>query len=155
MRLNSNSATIAGQTTTPERSGGANQNELTRAIDFPLAPDDVRLHRHAGRRACQAGYSTVLTGLAVTILGIAGVAGGAYFIVDAAATVDDSSLARSNMKAEYSAGGALLGLGVLAATLGLYRLGAGWEARSAMASEARYSPAGERVEMKARTREYV
>ncbi|VVD86842.1 hypothetical protein [Pandoraea fibrosis] len=155
MRLDSNSTTTAVPATTPQSSMDAHLDELTRVIDFPLAPDDVRLHRQTERPVCPAGCSTMLTGLAVTILGIAGVAGGAYFVVDAATTVDDSSVAQSQTRAKYSAGGALLGLGVLAATLGLYRLGMGWEKRSAMASEPQDLHVGEQLEMKAGTREYA
>lgn len=155
MRLDSNSVTTAEHATTPQRSGDTHQNDLTRAIDFPPAPDDVRLHRQTGRRICPAGGSTLLTGLAVTILGIAGVAGGAYFVIDAATTVDDSSLAQSQASTKYRTGGALLGLGVLVATLGFYRLGIGWGEHREMASEPQDLHVEDRLEMKVRAREYA
>lgn len=155
MRLDSNSTTTAVHATAPQHSVDAHLSELTRVIDFPLAPDDVRLHRQTERPVCPTGCSTMLTGLAVTILGIAGVAGGVYFVADAAMTADDASLAQSQTRAKYSAGGALLGLGVLATTLGLYRFGIGWEKRSAMASETPDLRVGEPFEMKVGTQEYA
>ncbi|VVE00522.1 hypothetical protein PHO31112_02106 [Pandoraea horticolens] len=147
MRLDPNLTPAVHHATTPQRSEGANQNDSAITIDFPPAPDDVRLHRQMGGRVCQEGCSSLLTGLAVTILGLAGVVSGTYFIVDAAATVDDSSLARSNQRAEYTAGGSLLGLGVMAVTIGLSRLCAGWEERRASAVEIRELRVGTQYEM--------
>ncbi|MDM8355903.1 hypothetical protein [Pandoraea communis] len=156
MRLDSNSATTVQHATAPQCPEDADQNAITLDIALPPAPDDVRLNRQTGRRACQPGCSTMLMGLAVTILGLAGVAGGAYFVVDAAATVDDSPVANSQQRAEYSAGGALLGLGVMALSIGLCRVCAGWETRQAMADGTDDVPVGERFEMKGRdAREYA
>ncbi|VVD63401.1 hypothetical protein PCO31110_00223 [Pandoraea communis] len=147
MRLDSNSVPAVQRAAIPQHSEGLTQSDSAIHIDFPPAPDDVRLHRQMGGRVCQEGCSSLLTGLAVTVLGLAGVVSGAYFVVDAAATVDDSSLARSNQRSEYTAGGSLLGLGVLAVTIGLSRLCAGWEERRASAAEMQEMRVGPQYEM--------
>ncbi|WP_157123021.1 hypothetical protein [Pandoraea vervacti] len=88
-------------------------------IDFPATPDDVRLRSQTMSRLSQAGCVTGLTGLAVTILGMVGLAGGAYLCLDAAAEVDDTETAEHNRWVGFGLGGGMGTLSALAVTFGL------------------------------------
>lgn len=98
-------------------------------IDFPATPDDVRLRSQTMSRLSQAGRVTGLTGLAVTILGLVGVAGSAYLCLEAAAEIEDTDAADRNRWIGFGLGGGMGTLSALAVTFGLSQVCACLKAR--------------------------
>ncbi|VVE28215.1 hypothetical protein [Pandoraea anhela] len=88
-------------------------------IDFPPTPDDVRLRSQTMSRLSQAGCVSGLVGLAVTVLGVAGLAGSAYFAVQAATDVERTRAAEQDRWGELGLSGGLSVLSSLVVTFGL------------------------------------
>lgn len=88
-------------------------------IDFPPTPDDVRLRSQTMSRLSRAGYASGLTGLAVTVLGVAGLASSAYLSVQAAAEVEAPDGADADRWVEFGLCGGLAVLSSLVVTFGL------------------------------------
>ncbi|UVA80314.1 hypothetical protein [Pandoraea commovens] len=88
-------------------------------IDFPVTPDDVRLRSQTMSRLGRGGLSGGLTGVAITVLGLLGLATGAYYCLEASASDDDSEVARQDRWIGVGVGGGMAGLSTLAVTFGL------------------------------------
>jgi len=88
-------------------------------IDFPVTPDDVRLRSQTMSRLGRGGLSGGLTGVTITVLGLLGVATGAYYCLEAAVSDDDSEIAQQDRWLGLGVGGGMAGLSALAVTFGL------------------------------------
>ncbi|WP_287497253.1 hypothetical protein [Pandoraea sp. CB10b_02] len=120
-------------------------------LDFPVAPDEVRLHSRTASRLARAGCAAGLAGVACTVLGIASFAGGAYLCLDAASDVADGAPGREPWAA-YAVGGTLVGMAAISISIGLHQVGACLRKRREAAEHMRllslsahYAPLGGRA----------
>ncbi|MDR3397092.1 MAG: hypothetical protein P4M06_05980 [Pandoraea sp.] len=88
-------------------------------IDFPLAPDDVRLRSRRMSRLVDAGCASGLIGMTSTVLGLAGLASAAYICLEADALGDTSIAAHNRRWLGYGFGGGMGFVSTVAVTFGL------------------------------------
>lgn len=88
-------------------------------IEFPVTPDDVRLRSQTVSRLGRGGLSGGLTGVTITVLGMLGLASGAYYCLEAAALDDASEVARQDRWIGVGVGGGMAGLSALVVTFGM------------------------------------
>lgn len=103
----------------PHQAGVESADEAPIRIDFPSTPDDVRRQSQTISRLGRSGFSTGVSGVAISVLGAVGFVTGAYFCLDAAAEVDDSEAAIQSRRMGYGLGGAMTFLSAAVVTFGL------------------------------------
>ncbi|VVD98503.1 hypothetical protein PAQ31011_02014 [Pandoraea aquatica] len=92
------------------------------SIDFPVTPDDVRLRSQTMSRLQHGGLSDGLTGVAITVLGMLGLASGAYYCLEASLADDASDATRQGQWIAVGVGGGMAVLSSIAVTFGLAQI---------------------------------